>query len=423
MQIRKVVYLVLFVFLFGMPAILSAGIIDKITVDQANHSAEISVQNVNHKDYDAFLLQYPQRLVLDVKTNGRACKEEKRKSNSVIKSIRYAMHGKECRIVFDLDQSKTFEYDERYIPTDSSLLLRIIPVSTKVIMKSTARGREAVVFIDAGHGGKDPGAIGIGGTKEKSITLLTAKYLAYLIDQEYGMRAVISRKDDRYIRLRDRIQYAKNVKADLFISIHADSAPTSSAQGASVYILSNKGASSEAARLLARRENEVDWLGDNELKQADKNVASILIDLSQTASLNHSRALASEILRSLRAQAKKKQVESAGFVVLKSANIPSILIELGYLSNRAEEIKLKTSLHRKKMSRLILKGIKKYFYRYATSDLLLAQTSVKNYRVQKGDTLSHIALRFGVDTQKIKTMSKLRSNTIRVGQILRIPAR
>lgn len=302
-------------------------------------------------------------------------------------------------------------------------IVSILCLSSLVATASWAKGREAIVVIDAGHGGKDPGAVSRTGTLEKRVTLATAKQLLRMISRAYGIRAVMTRGDDRRVSLRKRLEVAERHKADLFLSIHADAAKSKIASGASVYILSNKSASSEAARLLARRENKQVSVGDASLKDTDKELASILIDLSQTAALNHSRALASSIVRSLGKMAKNQNVEGAGFVVLKSPDMASVLIELGYLSNPKDEQNLKRSAYQKSMAKAIFVGIKDYLGRYGTSDLLLSNASVVDYTVKKGDTLSGIALRYKSSIASIKKVSGVRSDQIQVGQKLKIPVK
>jgi len=277
--------------------------------------------------------------------------------------------------------------------------------------------------VDPGHGGKDPGAIGVRGTREKDIVMAVSKRLAGMINREYGMSARLTRTDDRFLSLRQRVEFARRRRADLFISIHADAAPNKKVRGASVYVLSEKGASTEAARLLARRENAADLVGGVGLQDKNETLASILIDLSQTAAMDRSAELAAVLLRAFSGVTRSRRVEAAGFAVLKSPDTPSVLVELGYLSNRDEEAKLKQTRHQRRLAESLLAGIRRYFALHAAPGLLLAQVKVRDYTVARGDTLSDIALKFRSDVAGIKRFSGLSSDRIRIGQKLKVPVR
>ena len=223
--------------------------------------------------------------------------------------------------------------------------------------------RDVVVAVDAGHGGQDPGAIGHGGTREKDVTLAIAKLVAERINGEPGMRAVLTRNKDEFIVLRDRIGRARIAKADMFISVHADSIVDRTVSGASVYVLSEKGATNEAARWLADRENAADLMGGVKLDDKSNQLASVLLDLSQTANVSASVTAAEGVLASLDGvgQVRKSQVQQAAFVVLKSPDIPSMLVETAYISNPAEEIRLKSPNQQGKLADAIFTGVKGYF--------------------------------------------------------------
>jgi N-acetylmuramoyl-L-alanine amidase len=220
-----------------------------------------------------------------------------------------------------------------------------------------------IVAIDAGHGGKDPGAIGRKGTKEKHVVLQIAQRLKKQIDRQPGMRAVLIRNGDYYVSLRKRIIKARSKKADLFVSIHADANPNSRLTGSSVYILSEKGASSEAAKWLANSENSYESkIAGANLHRGNKVVTSLLLDLSLSDTIDKSLDVASGVLKELGGvnDLLRTRVESAGFVVLKSPDIPSVLIETAFISNIREEKRLKTSRHQEKLAKAIFKGIRRY---------------------------------------------------------------
>lgn len=224
-------------------------------------------------------------------------------------------------------------------------------------------GRDIIVAIDAGHGGKDPGAIGRSGTREKDVVLAIARSLARRIDAEPGMRAMLTRTDDKYISHRERIHRARAAKADLFLSVHADSIVNREVSGSSVYVLSERGATDEAARWLAERENASDLMGGVTLDDKDSVLASVLLDLSQAASISSSMVAAERVLAALDriGEVRKPSVQQAGFLVLKSPDIPSMLVETAYISNPNEERRLRGEAHQRKLAEAIFSGVREYF--------------------------------------------------------------
>ena len=222
--------------------------------------------------------------------------------------------------------------------------------------------RMVTIVIDAGHGGEDPGARGRGGTLEKDVTLAIAKRLKERIDQEPGMRAVLTRDGDYFIGLAQRVHKARRVQADLFVSVHADAFVQPHARGSSVFALSERGATSAAARWLARRENESDLIGGVNLDVKDPVLAKTLLDLSQTAAINDSLKLGKAVLGEIGDinQLHKSAVEQAGFAVLKAPDIPSILVETAFISNPQEEGRLRDTAYQEKMASAILQGIRRY---------------------------------------------------------------
>jgi len=223
--------------------------------------------------------------------------------------------------------------------------------------------RDVVVAVDAGHGGQDPGATGPGGTHEKDVVLPIARLLAERINSEPGMRAVLTRNRDEFLVLQDRARRARIAKADMFISVHADAIANHDVSGASVYVLSERGATSESARWLAERENAADLMGGVSLDDKDKTLASVLLDLSQSANISASMTAAQRVLAALDnvGQVRKSQVQQAGFVVLKSPDIPSMLVETAYISNPGEEARLKSPRHQNNLADAIFVGVRNYF--------------------------------------------------------------
>lgn len=296
-----------------------------------------------------------------------------------------------------------------------------------VMTLDQVRGREIVIAIDAGHGGEDSGAVGHRGTYEKTVVLQIAKRLKALVDAEPGMKGVLVRTGDYYIPLRKRMKIARKRRADFFVSIHADAFHDRRARGSSVFVLSNKGASSEAARWLANRENQADLVGGVSLDDKDNVLASVLLDLSQAATMSVSHEVAQQTARNLGGIGKmhSRRVQKARFVVLKSPDIPSMLVETAFISNPEEERKLRSATHQKRVARAILTGIRAYFHKSPPPGTWLASRgSLKKngqYVIAPGDTLSAIAMRHQVSITRLKDFNKLESNTIRVGQVLKIP--
>ena len=288
--------------------------------------------------------------------------------------------------------------------------------------------RELIVAIDAGHGGKDPGAHGPTGVHEKMVTLAVARELAAQIDADPGMKAVLIRDNDTFVPLQDRYMRARAAQADLFISIHADASPNHSASGASVFVLSTRGASSQAARWLADQENAADLVGGVSLDQKDHNLAAVLLDLSQSATMRASDDVANQVLGSLKnvGKAHKPAVERANFVVLRSPDVPSMLIETGFITNPSEEKRLNDPEYRNRLATAIAEGVRMYFIDQPPAGTWFAaqrdlKPASRQHVVSRGETLSLIAARHGVGVDSIREANRRHSDTVRVGERLTIP--
>jgi N-acetylmuramoyl-L-alanine amidase len=280
-----------------------------------------------------------------------------------------------------------------------------------------------VIAVDPGHGGKDPGATGYAGTREKDVVLQISKRLVRLINAEKGMRAVMTRDSDKYLTLRGRIKKAREKKADIFISIHADAVNDRRVRGSSVYVLSKNGASSEAARFLAQRQNESDVIGGVKLEGKGKDVQKVLVDLSQAATIDASMKLANSIKKELSTLGKtRKNIEHAGFAVLKSPDIPSILVETAFISNASEEKKLRSATHQQKLASSVFNGLKRYLKLHSPRDALLANNlKTDKHTIRHGETLSEIAIQYSVSIDSIRKTNALNTDRIRAGQKLIIP--
>jgi len=391
-------------------------------------------------EHNVFILTNPDRVVIDLPNATLAHSVgDLDYRNSLVKGIRSGKQANDIlRVVLDLKSASvpksfllnpTAQYGHRLVidleplsqpPTGP--LSNDLPVTASM----PALGRDAIVAIDAGHGGDDPGALGRRGTREKDIALAIAKRLEKLLSTQKGIKPVLIRTGDYYISLRGRIRNARKAKADLFISIHADAFKNGNASGASVYVLSKKGASSEAARWLAASENNSDLIGGVSLDDKDDLLASVLLDLSQNATQAASMDVGTKVLEELNhtGDVHKDQVEHAGFVVLKSPDIPSLLVETGFISNRHEESLLRSPRHQQRIANAIYKGITQYFTENPPAGTVLAQNTQENnlqHRVSKGETLSSIAKRYQVSMENLKEANGLRSDNIKIGYTLIIP--
>lgn len=389
--------------------------------------------------HDLLRLSNPARLVVDLK-NIRLSPVAKKvlhqpmQLGKSLKNLRSAKRKQsDLRMVFDLQNALTIEsfllspnrqYGHRLVIDFFNAQEQQEFSSLNVSDEKYKRSDNIIIAIDAGHGGEDPGAIGPSGLHEKTVTLQIAKKLANLINKIPRMQAVLIREGDYSISLGGRIKKARRYRADMFISIHADAFKDAKVRGSSVYILSNKGASSEAAKWLAERENASDLIGGVSLGDKDDVVASVILDFSLTGILEASMDVADRVLSSLKQVGKthKKDVQSAGFVVLKSPDIPSILVEVAYISNPMEEKKLKTSKHQTRIARSVLSGVSSYFRDYPPEGFSFMKLQVREYRIKHGDTLSEIAQQYNLSMQTLRAFNKLKSDKIQIGQIIKIPA-
>jgi N-acetylmuramoyl-L-alanine amidase len=381
--------------------------------------------------HSVFALQNPDRLVIDVPAaRGSTGLRTGAKPTGLVKGIRTGKRGDDgLRIVLDLKQPtrpRSFElkpggqHGHRLVIDLYQTGNGKQAAATKSVIQQSTNLRDLVIAIDAGHGGEDPGAIGRHGTREKDVVLSIARRLAKLIEKEPGMRPVMVRTGDYYIGLRQRINKARKQGADMFISIHADAFHDRRAHGSSVFVLSRRGASSEMARWLARKENAADLAGGVSLDDKDDVLAEVLLDLSQTATIEASVDVADNILGEMKRLGKthKSTVQQAGFMVLKSPDIPSVLVETAFISNPTEEKRLRSSSHQEKLARAMLKGIRNYFASHPPPGTVLA---AREHVIKRGDTLGHIAQRYQVSLNSLRGFNSLKNDTLRIGETLRIP--
>jgi N-acetylmuramoyl-L-alanine amidase len=351
-----------------------------------------------------FRLHAPERVVIDLPGTRRRAHLPAAPSGSVIAAVRSGVHGRGgLRLVLEVRGTPALRLSRQSAaggrelrielaafpsvavsPSAAAFSNAVMPPSTAApllplqgirVAHAPAGAREVIVAVDPGHGGVDPGATGLDGTHEKDVTLAIARALAARIDRTPGMRAVLTRDGDYFVALRDRMARAHAAHADLFVSIHADSVRDRAVSGASVYILSERGASSEAARRLAEQENAADLKGGISLAAQAPDLRSVLLDLSQSASIGESGAAAQDVLGELDGvgAVRKSEVQHAAFVVLKSPDLPSMLVETAYISNPADEHRLRSPAQQQRLANAIFSGIADYFRQYPPQGSLFAR--------------------------------------------------
>ncbi|EJN37486.1 N-acetylmuramoyl-L-alanine amidase [Pseudomonas sp. GM84] len=420
--------------------------------------------------HSVFTLSAPNRLVIDINGATLAAPLSVSTSNTPITSVRSAQRTPtDLRVVVDLKKSvtpKSFtlapnaQYGNRLVvdlydqesdaiaatapsappaPVPAPATTPAVPVTPAQpaikLPPVPAGKRDIVVAIDAGHGGEDPGASGSRGQHEKDIVLQIAKELQRQINTEKGYRAELTRTGDYFIPLRKRTEIARKKGADLFISIHADAAPSRAAFGASVFALSDRGATSETARWLADTENRSDLIGgagNVSLDDKDRMLAGVLLDLSMTATLSSSLNVGQKVLGNMGrvTSLHKQRVEQAGFMVLKSPDIPSILVETGFISNNNEAAKLATSSHQQALARSIHTSVRQYFQQNPPPGTYVAwlrdsgkiAQGPRDHTVRPGETLAMIAVRYQVSVPSLRSSNSLKTDELKVGQHLTIPA-
>ncbi|NBB91716.1 MAG: AMIN domain-containing protein [Gammaproteobacteria bacterium] len=433
---RKVMCLIAFL-LVAASASAAAGEVRNLRVWSSPDSTRAVLDLNQRVDYRLFTLENPSRVVIDIDDVAleRALELDEEHSG-VIRRVRHGVReGHDLRVVLDLDgrvRPQSFllapagEYGHRLVvdlyPEDG----RSADQRVREAVQSAQDGeRDMIVAIDAGHGGEDPGAIGPSGTYEKTVVLALSRELQQQINDEPGMRAVLIRTGDYYIPLDERYERAREARADLFLSIHADAFRDFRVRGSSVYVLSRRGASSEAARRLARSENRSDLVGGVRLDRGDDVLSSVLLDLSQNVAMEYSTEAAEAILGQLARVGKqhREQVERANFVVLRSPDVPSVLVEVGFISNPSDEANLRTGSHRQQVAQAIVNGVRHHFFDTAPHGTWIAANRDGNrHIVERGDTLGVIAQKYRTSVSRIRQANNIEGDVIHPGAVLVIPA-
>lgn len=434
---RKLLILLAFV---AVPALAKPVAVESVRLWEGPDSTRVVLDLSAPVEHKLFSLEGPDRLVIDLR-QAQLDDVQWPETGELIRGFRSAArNGDDLRVVLDLAQSvrpKSF-----VVPPQQQYGYRLVldlerkgastnsaPTPVKRADDTGRPAREVVVAIDAGHGGEDPGALGRNGTREKDVALSIARELAREVNAEPGMRALLIRDGDYFLPLKDRREKARRGNADMFISIHADGFPDPRARGASVYALSQGRASSEAAMILAERENAADLVGGVSLKDKDDMLASVLVDLSQTATLSASLSAGQRVADKINgiAHMHRTTVQQAPFVVLTSPDVPSILVETAFISNPGEESKLRDRSYQKRLASAVMNGVREHFMTNPPSGTLIAMWQgrdggdVARHDVRRGDTLSGIARQYKVSLDVLRRVNGKSDDSLRVGESLTIP--
>jgi len=407
--------------------------IDGIRVWPAPENTRIVFDLKNKPDYKYFSLSKPNRLVIDFShTKNSVALKNLANNDPRIKLFRTSNSKAKSSTRLVLELAKSYQLTVFPLAPAGQYGNRLVidlydkNRTANTVSKPAPRLGDIVIGIDAGHGGEDPGSIGAKGTYEKRVTLAIAKKLQTLINKEKGMKAVMIRSGDYYVDLNRRTSLARKKHVDFLVSIHADAFSTSGPSGASVWVVTKKRAESELARWLLKREKKSELLGGGGgviKNTSDSHLALALADMSKEHSLGVSFGVANKVISQLRKVTKmhKKTPQNGNFAVLKSSDIPSILVETGFISNHKEEKNLTWSKHQQSLANAIHVGIRNHFMEHPLTGSYFASVGYKSHKVRSGESLSVLAQRYNISMAALKSVNKLKSNALRIGQTLKIP--
>jgi len=433
-RLRKLSWLLA---LSALACVAEAGELRGIRLAAGPEATRVVLDLTSSASHRVFELSNPERIVVDLAGTSAATRLRLPEARGDVRGVRTGPRaGGELRVVLDLAQR--VETKSFLLPPEGSFGHRLVIDLEPVAGKSTIRrveaavpprGRDLIVAIDAGHGGKDPGASGPKGVREKDVVLAIARELAARIDRQPGLSSLLIRDGDYFVTLGDRVRKAREARADLFVSIHADAYRDSSARGATVYALSTRRASDEVARRLAERENASDLIGGVSIADKDDVLARVLLDLSQSAAISASMLAGERVIDQMGqvTRMRKSDVQQGSFLVLTSPDIPSIFIETAYISNPREESSLRDPDYQRALAGAVQTGIVNYFRNNAPPESYFAQNPPPLERgpirhvIARGETLSEIAERYRVSLRTLRQSNRLDSDVIRIGQVLTIP--
>lgn len=422
--------------------------IDGVRIWPSTDNTRVVFDMKTAPEFTYFTLKNPHRLVIDLNdTKDSFSLSDVENSGNLIDKLRYSTpkNKSSARVVVELNRdtkpslfamSPEGAYGHRLVvdlPDSAPQTLPSLTASTSSVVlddSTSVRDRDIIVAIDAGHGGHDPGSVGPAGTFEKHITLSIAKKLESMINKERGMRAIMTRSDDYYISPNRRPEIAREKKADLLISIHADAFSQPQPRGGSVWVLSMRRADTELGRWLEKSERHSELLGGaaeviND-KSSERYLTETILGLSMDHSMATSHDLGNKVVEELKqvTSLHKRKPQAASFAVLTAPDIPSILVEVGFISNPQEEKNLNWSKYRERLATAMFNATKRYFKQVPPDGTLWAQEKANNrtHKVRSGESLSLLAQRYNVKVSSIKAANALSSDVVRVGQVLNIPS-
>lgn len=437
-MMRKWLTVLASVFMLALSiSVAEASIIKSMRFWQSPESTRVVLDLSSPVTHEVSILKNPDRIVVDIPgANVNVDLNQLDIQSDLVKRVRQSTPPRNgvLRLVLDLNkaaQPKSFSL-KPYQEYGDRLVIDLFDENRQEVKPPAVNltsDRDIVVAVDAGHGGEDPGAMGGRGTKEKDVVLALSKELVAELNKTQGVKAFLTRTGDYYLPHRKRTDLARLQRADLFVSVHADGFKSPKAKGASVWVLNLHGAKSEVARWMQMQEEKSELLGGVDssvvLSNYDNSVKSVLLDLQMENSITESTKVAKIVhgaMSKVVPKMHKKHVEENSLLVLKNPDIPSILVELGFITNPEEEALMKTASYRKKLARGVGDGIVDYFKRHAPDGTLFASLYRQNiYHVQRGDSLIKVARRFNVSVRDLKTANKLSTNVVKIGQKLVIP--